>query len=181
MYFYSTLIVLLASAAASSAVGTEVMRTAEQCGVDIEQPALKVFANFDGVEGWREYKNVKEIPPLSPGFGSAAFYWTGHNGNSLIQLQEPSEDFSAYTHYCFDRSGHLTRLRYELRTAWGWGFREEGLIKKGNFQVETSEFFDTKTEQPIHKPEMADEIPEALKPRLYLIKSKLPFSRLLPK
>jgi len=181
MRLYLVLILLLATVAASSAASKAKLRTPEQCGVRSEEPPLKSFANFNGVDGWREYKDAEDIPELELGTGSAAFYWIGQNGSSLIQMQEPHEDFSAYTHYCFDRSGHLTRLHFELRTAWGWGLRAEGPIKKGNFQAETSEFFDTTTEKPIHKPEMADEIPEALKPHLYLIRSKLPFSRLLPK
>lgn len=178
---YLIAILLLASAIASYATDKPHIRTAEQCGADIEQPPLKSFANFNETDGWREYKSAKDAPELVLGTGAAAFYWSGRNRYSLIAVQEPNEDFGAYTHYCFDPSGHLTRLRYELRTVWGWGFREEGFVKKGSFQAETSEFFDIATEQSMHKPEMAGETPEALRPHLYLTKSALPFSSLLPK
>jgi hypothetical protein len=175
MFVYLMLILLSATAPASSASSKAQLRPPKQCGVRAEEPPLKSLANFNGVDGWREYKSAKDIPELELGTGAAAFYWAGNNGSFLIQMQEPSEDWSAYTHYCFDRSGHLTRLYFELRTASGWGLREEGLIEKSNFRAETSEFFDTTTEQPMHKPEMADEVPEVLKPHLYLIKPMLPF------
>jgi hypothetical protein len=175
------LIFLLASAAMSSAAATVTTQTARDCGVGEEQQPLKSFANFNGDDGWREYKSAEDIPTLTLGTGAAAFYWPGHDGRFLVTLQEPGEDFGAYTHFCFDRSGHLTAIHFELRTAWGWGFREEGLIKQGKLVVKTSEYFETKNDQPIERPEMADEIPEALKPTLYLVKSKLPFANLLPK
>jgi len=157
------------------------VRTAEQCGVDLNQPAQKIFANRDGKSGWHEYRTVKDMPEIANGYGSTAFYWPGSNGQFLIQLEEPGEDFNGYTHYCFDRLGKLRGLGYELRTAWGWGFREEGTIEGGVLRPSSTEFFDTKTDEKIRRPEMADEIPDALKTKIYLLKSKLPFSRLLPK
>lgn len=175
------LVLSVVSLSSCFAVGAVINRTAEHCGVDMNQPAQKIFADYDGKAGWREYGSVKDIPELDNGFGSAAFYWSGSNSNVLIQLQEPSEDFVGYTHYCFDRAGKLARLRYELRTAWGWGFREEGTIEKGFLRPSISEFFDTKTEQKVPRPEMADDVRAALKPHLYLLKSELPFSKLLPK
>ena len=178
---YFGLIFLLASAAVSSAAATVTTQTARDCGVEEEQPPVKSFANFNGEDGWREYKSAKDIPTLELGTGAAAFYWAGRDGRFLVTLQEPAEDFGAYTHFCFDRSGRLTAMHFELRTAWGWGFREEGLIKQGKLVVKTSEYFETKNDQPIKRPDMADEIPEALKPTLYLVKSKLPFANLLPK
>lgn len=178
--FFLVPTLLLVCTAASPSADKLHMQTAERCGADIGQPALKSFANFNGTDGWREYKTVKDIPNLELGTGTAAFYWAGSKGNFLILIQEPSEDWSVYTHYCFDRSGNLTGLRYEFRTAWGWGLRKEGIVEKGNFRAETSEFFDTTTEQPMQKPGMADEIPGALNPHLYLVKSTLPFSKLLP-
>jgi hypothetical protein len=44
-----------------------------------------------------------------------------------------------------------------------------------------SECFGTKTEAHITRPEQADDIPAALKPRVYLKKSNLPFFKLLSK
>ena len=178
---YFALVFLLASATVSSAAATVPTRIARNCGVDEEQPPLKSFANFNGEDGWRAYTGAKDIPTLELGTGAAAFYWPGRDGHFLVTLQEPHEDFGAYTHYCFNRSGHLTAIHFELRTAWGWGFREEGLIKYGRLVAKTSDFFETKNDQPIKRPDMADEIPEALKLALYLIKSKLPFANLLPK
>ncbi|PYU77913.1 MAG: hypothetical protein DMG50_29345 [Acidobacteria bacterium] len=91
------------------------------------------------------------------------------------------EDFNAYTDYCFGKTGQLLSLRFELRTAWGWGFREEGPIVNGILRPRTSEFFNTKDELAVTKPEQADDVPEALRPHLYARRSRLPFAKLLSK
>jgi hypothetical protein len=99
----------------------------------------------------------------------------------LIRLEEPGEDFHAYTDYCFVKTGHLLSLRFELRTAWGWGFREEGPIVNGTLKPRTSEFFNTKDELPVTRPEQANDVPDALRLHLYARKSRLPFAQLLSK
>ena len=100
---------------------------------------------------------------------------------ALIRLEEPGEDFAAYTDYCFDKAGQLVAVRFELRTAWGWGYREEGPVVNGKLTRQTSEFFSTKTEAPITRPEQAADIADALRPHLYARKSRLPFATLLSK
>jgi hypothetical protein len=159
------------------AAGTQ---TAQRCGASQDQPAARVFADSDGL-GWHEYQNIKNVPELQLNGGSAALLWLGSDGNLLVGVQEPGEDFTAYTDYCFDRTGHLLQLRYELRTAWGWDYREEGPFSNGKLKREISEFFSPETEQPIKKPEQADDVPDALKPHIYLKKSQLPFFKLLSK
>jgi hypothetical protein len=155
--------------------------TALRCGVDPEQLATRAFANSDGKHGWREYRSVKDVPELQLGFGQLARLWEGQDGKVLIRLEEPGEDFAAYTDYCFDKDGQLVALKFTLRTAWGWGFREEGAVTSGELTLQMSEFFDTKNESPVKRPEQADDIPDALKPHLYAQKSRLPFAKLLPK
>jgi hypothetical protein len=155
-------------------------RTAQRCGVDQDQAPMGVYADFDG-KGWRQYQNAKSIPELELNVGAAAFLWSGSNGNQLVSLQEPGEDFAAYSDYCFDKSGKIIQLRYELRTAWGWGFRQEGAFTKNSFRPETGEFFDTVTGQRIERPDQANDIQDALKPRVYRTTSQLPFSKLLSK
>jgi hypothetical protein len=155
--------------------------TAQRCGVDSEQSATRIFANSDGKHGWHEYRNVKEVPELVLGFGQFAKFWTGTHGMVLIRLEEPGEDFAAYSDYCFDKDGHLVALKFELRTAWGWGYREEGAVTNDELTPQISEFFDTKNGAPVKRPEQADDIPDALKPRLYVHKSRLPFAKFLTK
>jgi hypothetical protein len=155
--------------------------TGQRCGIDQHQPAQRIFANPDGKHGWREYRSVKDVPELENNAGEFALLWTGHSGSILISTQEPGEDFAANTDYCFDSTGQLVQLRFQLRTAWGWGYREEGAIRKGLLVPETPEFVDTKTDVHIAKPEQAADIADALKPRLYLRESQLPFCRLLTK
>jgi hypothetical protein len=122
---------------------------------------------------------VKDVPELELNSGQFAQYWKAGDGNAFIRMEEPGEDFNAYTDYCFDKAGHLVYLRFELRTAWGWGFREYGPIANRILTLQKSEFFSTKTEEPIAEPEQASEVPEALKPHLYMREPQLPFSKLL--
>jgi hypothetical protein len=99
----------------------------------------------------------------------------------LIRTEEPGEDFAGYTDYCFDCAGVLIQVRFELSTAMGWGYRSEGPILMATLAPKMSECFGTKTEAHITRPEQADDIPAALKPRVYLKKSNLPFFKLLSK
>jgi hypothetical protein len=173
-------IALLVLAAVSGETRATPNATAQKCGVDQSQPPQRIFANPDG-KRWREYPNVKDVPELELDSGGFARLWSSRDGNILVSTQEPGEDFAAYTDYCFDSAGQLSGLKFQLRTAWGWGYREEGAIRKGMLAPEVSEFFDTKTESRIARPEQAADIPDALKPRLYLQKSHLPFFKLLSK
>ena len=154
--------------------------TAQRCGAHQNQPPARVYADSDG-RGWREYQDVKSVPELELHVGSAVQVWSGANGSLLVHLQGPGDDFAAYTDYCFDKAGVLVQLRYELRTAWGWGYREEGPFANGKRKAERSEFFATDTEQAIKKPDQADDVSDALKPRIFPDKSRLPFVKLLPK
>jgi hypothetical protein len=168
------LCLLLVCAGSLSATNPQ---TAQRYGVDTGKIPQQTLADPSGDGAWHEYDKTADIPALAG--GAAAFVWTGVGGKQFILLQEATEDWDTFTSYCFDPRGRLWRLGYELRTAWGWGFRERGLIASGKLRVETSGFFDTSNERAIPKPESADDIPEALKPDLYLMKSKLPFFKLL--
>lgn len=149
------------------------------CGIDETQAADRVFANPDGGVGWREYRSVQQVPELQKGFGQLAQLWNRRGSGPVVNLQGPSEDFAASTDYCFDANGALRAVRYEVRTAWGWGFRESGSVSGGRFLPGKSEFFDTRTELPVSRPEQAASVPDALKPQLYSQESELPFFHLL--
>jgi hypothetical protein len=161
--------------------GTVKSPTAQRCGVDQDRRAQRLFADPDDKHGWQEYRSVKDVPELEPGFGRFASFWEGPDGKALIRLEEPGEDFYAYTDYCFEKSGQLVQLRFELRTAWGWGYRQEGPVVKGALAPQMSEFFDTKNNAAITKPEQANDIADALRPHLYARKFRLPFAKLLSK
>jgi hypothetical protein len=175
---FKGIFLVLLSLSFTVAMDAKTMKTAEKCGTNIDGPPVKIFANVDAKGGWREFKAVADIPPLDLGGGAAVFGWFGMNGRALIEMQEPTEDWSSYTFCCFDRS-NLWLVRYGLRTAWGWGFRKGGSVIKGRLQTESTEFFETTHDRVMPKPEMADDIPNALRPTLCLSKSQLPFSRLL--
>jgi len=153
--------------------------TAQQREVEQGRPAKRIFADSDGKNGWSEYRIVEDVPELQLGSGQLARFWPGPNGGALIRLEEPGEDLNAYTDYCFGKTRNLLSLRFEVRTAWGWGFREEGPIVNGTLRPRRSEFFDTMDELSITRPEEADDVPDALKPHLYSRTSRLPFAKLL--
>jgi hypothetical protein len=173
------LLIVTTCACASVSVRAGTSKTSARCGADQEQPAVRVFANFEGRGAWQEYPNIKAVPALQLDSGAAAQVWLSKDGKALIAVNEPGEDFTAFTDYCFDKSGRLVQLRYELRTVWGWGYRVEGAFAKGKIVPDVSEFFSTETGQPLDRPDGAADIPKALKPRVYHSRLELPFYDLL--
>lgn len=149
------------------------------CGVDFKKPAHRVFADTTGKGRWIEYRSVADAPDVNLDDGSIARTWGGSDGNTLVRIEKPGDDFSIYTDLCYDKSGELNWAGLEVRTAWGWGYREAGPVKDGAVAAESREFFDIVKGTTISKPDKANEIPEALKPRLYLELAKLPFAKLL--
>jgi hypothetical protein len=161
--------------AASGAQST----VAGHCGVDFKKPAHRVFADATGKGRWIEYRSVADAAELNLDDGAIARTWAGNDGNTLVRIEEPGEDFWIYTDYCYDKDGELSWAGVEVRTAWGWGFREAGPVKDGEIAAEAKEFFDIVKGTTIPKPDSANDVPEALKPRLYLEMAKLPFAKLL--
>lgn len=155
--------------------------TSKQCSVDQSQQAQHFFEDHEGKNEWREFESVGATPEASNDGGTYARLWGGNKGNVLVRTEEPGEDFWIFTDYCFNSKGQLIQLRFELRTAWGWGYRKEGPILRGVLIPRISEFFGTNTETRINRPQQAGDIPEALQPKLYLRKSDLPFFKLLSK
>jgi hypothetical protein len=167
------------SAETVHAQGAATNATAERCGVNFAKPAQRVFADPTGKGKWTEYRDERDTADINLDEGEVARTWAGMGGGTLVRIESQGEDFSIYTDYCFDKRGALARARFEVRTAWGWGFREEGPVKGGKIAAERNEFFDIQTNSNIAKPESANDIPEALKPQLYLEMVKLPFAKLL--
>jgi hypothetical protein len=156
-----------------------ITQTAQKCGAKPDEPPQRVFADPDGLDDWREYKELKAVPEGNPDGSGFARLWAGSNGQEFVLVQWSNQDWAWYAEYCFDKSGQLTQLRYELRTALGWGRREEGSFANGKFAAQTSEFFSTESGQSIKRPETASDFESALEPQIYQKKSQLPFSKLL--
>ncbi|SRR5579871_1187285 len=172
-------ILCLLAITANAAAGTRENATAERCGVHQDRPAQRIFADPDGKKGWHEYRHLTDVPALELGFGESALTWEGSDGNLLVRMEEPGEDFAAYTDYRFNKAGQLLQITFELRTAWGWCYRQEGPIAKDSLVAQRAEFFSTKTGERIAKPDQAADVTDALRPHLYLRRSQLPFSKLL--
>jgi hypothetical protein len=164
--------------------------SAQRCGVNPGLQPQRIFADPDK-KTWRAYKpwDASKLGWQRSEWSEYAVLWNGHDGNLLVRTATPEDfaaakpfkDFAASTEYCFNKAGHLVQLSFVLWTASGWGYHQQSPIVNGVVATETSEFFDEETSAPIKKPEHADDIADALKPRLYLMKSQLPFSKMLPR
>jgi len=153
--------------------------TTEQCGVDFKKPAQRVFADVNGDSHWTEFRDARSIPELNIDEGLMARLWPGTDGKTLVLIEYDGQDFGKNTEYCFDKDGVLTQMRYEIVTAWGWGYRENGHVKDKMLVTEAKEFFDNKTRAIIPEPVGQNVEPAFLTPKLYLKMSDLPFAKLL--
>ncbi|MEQ1354606.1 MAG: hypothetical protein ABLT11_11345 [Candidatus Acidiferrum sp.] len=153
---------------------------ARECGVDADQPAQRIFADPEGKNAWREFKKLKDVTEIQT-YGRFAQLWTASDGKVFVHMEEPSEDWFTYTDYCFGKTGRLVALRFEVRTAWGWDYRESGSVVKGILRPRTSGFFDADREKPIAKPENAADVAAALTPFVFAQESQLPVAKLLSK
>ena len=136
------------TAASSSRAAVSVAALA--CGVDDTRQPQRTFADPDGKLDWKEYLSVERVPTLTNDTGARyAVYWTASDGKVLVMLEESGQDFEYYTHYCFGKTGELLSLRFELRTAWGWGFRREGPMVNGIWKPTNSGYIDTDGDKPI--------------------------------
>lgn len=155
---------------------------APACGVEDARPPQQVFADPDSKQRWSEYPGVMDASDLPNDSGANyAASWTGSEGKVLIMMQGDGEDLGSYTHYSFGKTGELLSLKFERRTAWGWGFREEGPVHNGVSKANVAEFFETTNEKRIRRPRDASTIPEALKPTIYKQLRRLPFANLIQK
>lgn len=163
------------------AFGTAVAAAApiQPCSLNFLVPPDRVFAQMSGTNAWQEYQSIDKVPDLGTDGGISAELWRRSDGNLSVRTDEPGEDFLIYTRYCFLKDGRLERIAFEIRTAWGWGCRLNAAIEKGAIHASRSEFFDTATERSIPRPEQANDIAEALKPKLYLSAEQLPFFSLI--
>jgi hypothetical protein len=170
----------LAGLASSAIATTDPNQTALRCGVNQDDRPQHFFADPDGNGKWKEYESLAKVQVNDNG-GMSALVWVGANGKILVGTDEPGEDFGIYTDYCFDPKGRLIQLRLEVRTAWGWAYQEEGPVSRGTLKPATSKFIGTETGARIDRPAGAEDIPRALRPKLYRRKSELPFFKLLSK
>ncbi len=163
---------------AASCVSTAFAAPPCDVNADVLQDT-RTFAKTDNQTPWREFRSIQDLPDLSTDGGASAQYWREKDGSPSAFVDESNEDFSIHTRYCFNNAGQLQSVGLQVRTAWGWGYRQAASVVRGQLQVDSSEFFSTTNGKPIPRPDGADDIPAALKPVLYLTTSKLPFAALL--
>jgi hypothetical protein len=150
------------------------------CSLKVKAPTkARMFARTSNQSDWQEYQSLDTVPELSPASGMSAQFWQHKHGTSSVIIEEPGQDFQIDTRYCFDEGGRLESVSFEIRTALGWGHREEGAVLRGVFYESSSEFFRLKDGKTTPQPDFVGSVPRSLQPKLYLNVSELPFAGLL--
>ncbi|MGO8935416.1 MAG: hypothetical protein ACLPLZ_12185 [Terracidiphilus sp.] len=150
------------------------------CSLKVKAPTnARTFAKTGNQSDWREYQSLDTIPELSPASGMSAQFWQHKHGTPSVIIEEPGQDFQIDTRYCFDGRGQLESVSFEIRTALGWGHREQGTVLGGVFNESSSEFFRLKDGKTTPQPDFVSGVPRSLQPKLYLSVSELPFAGLL--
>ena len=167
-------------AAAPFSLGQETPKPsdfAKVCGIDVKRASDGVFASVDG-KPWKRFDNVKAVPKFDGDSGEMAQYWRGEKG-SFVQMMVAGS-FARYYEYCFAPDGKLTRLNYEVRSPYGWGYaRTNEVDAKGQLNGITQRFFGLKSGRNIARPDEARDAQWALYPKVYKKFDKLPFAKLI--
>jgi hypothetical protein len=152
-----------------------------QCKPGLDQ-SERIFAN-PGLKTWKEYAKVADVPSLSRDDGEQMFALSLLSaGRKSVRLVTYNPDASFLQEYCYDQSGALRSLLYEVRTDWGWGYAEERLLgPTGSIIRRTYRFFETASDRTITRPRQADDVPDFLKPSIYSSFNSLPFIATLNK
>jgi hypothetical protein len=147
---------------------------ATQCGIDFDGAVVHIFVNSS--KGWKEYRDLKNLPELSSGGDSEFVVRSDPSGKHYVRTFIPGDDFDRYQDDCFGETGKLQSFRYELRTAWGWGYEESRTFAASGKMIDkSSRFFDTRNEKTIQPPERAKEVPDAIKPEVHTEFLDMPF------
>ena len=150
------------------------------CSLKVKAPAYaRTFAKTNNRSDWQEYQSLDAVPELSLANGMSAQFWQHKHGTPSVTIVEPGQGFQIDTRYCFDEAGQLESVSFEIRTALGWGHREEGTVIGGVFNESSSKFFWLKDGETTPQPDWVGGVPRSLQPKLYLSMSELPFAGLL--
>jgi hypothetical protein len=146
------------------------------CSPDLKQANERIFANI-GLKSWKEYAKPAEVPPLNRDNGEEMFVVrVSPSGEKYVRSIEYTEDSSMYYEYCFGNAGWPRRVRYEMRTAWGWWYEDDQFYLTPRMAMRhTKYFFDTASNKMIPRPRQADDVPDFLKPKIYWSFNTLPF------
>jgi hypothetical protein len=176
MLFCVTCAVTSAFSQQQAKATSQVLVLMAHCSSDLNQSSERIFANPD-LKGWKEYSSTKEVPPLDLENGEQAFTVTlSSSGRKYVRSVEYGPDSATYQSYCYDQAGKLRSLRYEMRTAWGWGYEDNRVFGDSGRTIQhTRRFFDTDSNRNIPRPSQADDVPDFLKPTIYPSFNLLPF------
>jgi hypothetical protein len=153
---------------------------AAQCAPDLNEAAERIFANPGG-KTWNEYGTVKQVPALNGDSGEKMIaVKTSASGRHFVRFVEYGQDSAGYQADCYDPVGTLSVLRYQLRTAWGWGYEDVRTFDaRGKVLNRSTRFFNTRSNQEIARPPQADDVSDYLKPKIYKKFTAIPIAGVL--
>ena len=150
------------------------------CSANVPVPMnARVFAKVSDEGSWNEYRSFDQVPKLEPVSGKYALYWHPKKNAPSVYIVELQQGFYIQTRYCYDSGGQLQGVDLEIGSNLGWGHRQEGAVAKDGFDASKAEFFRTVDGKEIGQPFGPSDPPRALKPKLYMKISDLPFASLL--
>jgi hypothetical protein len=153
---------------------------ASTCSVKEKVPSsARIFARVDDQSVWREFPGAAQAPDVQLDSGMSAQVVQHKKEIPSVTLVKPGEAYWTYTRYCYAENGQLAEVSFEIRTQLGWGYRVDGTASGGGFSEKSHEFFSTKDEKTIAKPEGVADAPAGLDPHLYMTVSEMPFAALL--
>ncbi len=159
---------------------TPMALAATACSADAPVPlSARVFAKVSDQGSWNEYRSFDQVPKLEPQSGMYALYWHPKKKAASVYVVELAQSFYIQTRYCYNSEGQLEGVDYEIGSHLGWGHRQEGNVAGDGFDRTKAEFFSTMDGKGIGKPFGPSDPPRALKPKLYLKMSDLPFASFL--
>jgi hypothetical protein len=150
---------------------------AQSCGVTAVIGAARVFSDNEK-NRWKQYASPIQVPANGE-WSETAYAWAKPNAPAVIDVEGLGEDFGDSTYYCFDKSGRLSAMEYEFRTAWEWGFTEQRQFDSEGKESSKSHFFNMKDRKEISRPQGADDVREAMTVKIYKRLPDLPFFSVL--
>lgn len=150
------------------------------CSADVSVPlSARVFGKVNDQGNWNEYRSFDQLPKLEPESGMYALYWNPTKKSHSVYIVQLQQSFYIQTRYCFDNTGKLEGVNYEIGSHLGWGHRQEGQVVNGGFDPTKAEFYRTMDGKSIGKPFGPGAVPHELKPTLYMSMNDLPFASFL--
>ncbi|MBZ5523876.1 MAG: hypothetical protein LAP21_16700 [Acidobacteriia bacterium] len=149
---------------------------AAQCGKGLEGAPKRVFSNASD-QGWQERTGAKPAHHDAVSMGGQTFeVFTSPVGRHFVRAVNYGTGSATFQTNCYNESGKLQSMHYEMRTGQGWGYEDmQEFSLQGKRLSHTTRFFNTEDHKQIARPPEADSFPDFTKPTIYQSFEALPF------